>query len=513
MFVYKYKQKGRTYAEVCKSSRDPVTKQPRRHVVRSLGRVIDFDKMLFHSVALGTYHYNVENDTCEPVKSDEIVELEDGRRKPPPLTLDFGNTYVIDHLIKQSNLDTCINAARCRRPEALYALINYYVLEREPNSRAEEWYIGNVARLIYPGASLSSQVVSTLIGELGDEALQQRFFKEYLQYCLHLEKPATSVLIDSTGLPNSIHFPLTAISNHNGKLSNEVRLIYVVDQNTGLPVYFRYVAGNIIDVSTLTATIAELSRQGLKPQFLILDAGYYSSEGFESLMQQDIAFVTRAGYGLKLYKDLMKEHVPGLRDRKYLTQYNGRLIYIKKVPCKLCGRAIFGYVCLDVAGYNDISRNIDEAVKAGKISLNSAHERLEEAGYFLILSSKDVHPALIMTTYYTRQSVEQIFDLAKNYANMEPVRVHDEQHLRGHLFVAFIATVILRLLQMSALRASRNMLDMLYGLRNQKCIVYDDGGIVITEPTKKANYCYKMFNMRSPVSIDSSALRSQNLPH
>jgi hypothetical protein len=37
------------------------------------------------------------------------------------------------------------------------------------------------------------------------------------------------VLIDSTGMPNDIHFPLTAINTHNGVTNNETKLLLVVD--------------------------------------------------------------------------------------------------------------------------------------------------------------------------------------------------------------------------------------------------------------------------------------------
>ena len=61
----------------------------------------------------------------------------------------------------------------------------------------------------------------------------------------------TGVLVDSTGLPNDIQIPITAVDNHNHVISNEARLILVVDRKSGLPLYFRYVAGNIVDGSTL----------------------------------------------------------------------------------------------------------------------------------------------------------------------------------------------------------------------------------------------------------------------
>ena len=60
------------------------------------------------------------------------------------------------------------------------------------------------------------------------------FFNAYLSILKVKDegKENAGILIDSTGLSNSIHFSLTAVSNHNGMISEEVRLIYVVQQNT-----------------------------------------------------------------------------------------------------------------------------------------------------------------------------------------------------------------------------------------------------------------------------------------
>ena len=82
-------------------------------------------------------------------------------------------------------------------------------------------------------------------------------------------------------------------NNHNGTISEEVRLIYVVHQRTGLPLFFRYAAGNVIDVRTLVRTIAELKANGVNTKFAILDAGYYTGANADALLDAKISFITR----------------------------------------------------------------------------------------------------------------------------------------------------------------------------------------------------------------------------
>jgi hypothetical protein len=52
--------------------------------------------------------------------------------------------------------------------------------------------------------------------------------------------------------------PITTIRNHNGSVNNEIRLIYLIDKESKLPIYFHYVAINLIDNGTLQYVINTL---------------------------------------------------------------------------------------------------------------------------------------------------------------------------------------------------------------------------------------------------------------
>ena len=49
----------------------------------------------------------------------------------------------------------------------------------------------------------------------------------------------------------------------------------------------------------------------------------------------------------------------------------------------------------------------------------------------MIISSEDMKPDEILPLYYTRQQIEQVFDISKNYAEILPLRVHSEETFRG----------------------------------------------------------------------------------
>ena len=66
---------------------------------------------------------------------------------------------------------------------------------------------------------MASQRISDALADIGSEDAKRHFFKEYFKF-LSLKKDADEsneiddgILIDSSGLPNSIHFPTESFQN------------------------------------------------------------------------------------------------------------------------------------------------------------------------------------------------------------------------------------------------------------------------------------------------------------
>ncbi|MDR1597602.1 MAG: transposase [Holosporales bacterium] len=54
------------------------------------------------------------------------------------------------------------------------------------------------------------------------------------------------------------------------------------------------------------------------------------------------------------------------------------------------------------------------------------------------MSSENIDAKDILKVYYTRQSIEQIFDTQKNNVDLLPLRAHSEITFRGHLMLTFL---------------------------------------------------------------------------
>lgn len=240
---------GKEYATVTKSVRTGTSVGKGDQIY--LGRVIDKDLGIYKSRERGIFHYDLKTNTFSKVDPEYIEPKEPRKTKYPKraiLSVSFGDIYVLDQFVRTNGFIDAIDAIGFRNPDTLHALYAYYILSPHANAHAQDWYDLTYAKYLYPKAQLSSQRISDALVDIGSEEAKRNFFKAYIRF---LDKrPSTTgsdkpkmagmtdgILIDSTGLPNAIQTPLTAVNNHNGVISEEIRLIYVVQQYTGMPLF------------------------------------------------------------------------------------------------------------------------------------------------------------------------------------------------------------------------------------------------------------------------------------
>ena len=87
--------------------------------------------------------------------------------------------------------------------------------------------------------------------------------------------------VDSTPLPNDIDDnPFNALSCHGiASSSDQIRLILVLDENSGLPVWYDIIPGNVLDINTIMNVVADVAESlDIHIDSLVLDAGYVSKD-------------------------------------------------------------------------------------------------------------------------------------------------------------------------------------------------------------------------------------------
>ena len=463
MSFIRYKKFGnKEYAYEVTSYWDPEKKKPRQKT-KYLGVVVDKEKKIFKKKS---------------------------RERREKLILDFGDTYFLNQFINR------VTFFENLKKEMFLALIFYRLCYPSAMRYARMWYDGNIVRKLFD-VDISSQRISEFLEEIGDESIQREFFKEYIRQIT----PSEGIVIDTTALPNQINIPTSAWGWHNEEIEKQIKLLLVIDRSTSLPLFFRYIAGNIVDVSTLKATVEELKKYGVSRYFLILDAGFFSEENIKELYNEEIQFLIRLPSLRKLYKRLIVEESRELESYRNAVRYGRRVLFVKQREVELFGKRVYAYVVLDPERKGREMRRtllkvMDEIEEGEEEEMEYI---LMKKGIMILISSSELDRENVISLYYTRQIAEKLFGFSKDDLNLLPLRVHKEETLRGYLFLQFASLVVYSLLKRE-LGRDYTVEEVLLTLRNLKCKVYEDE-IIVQELTKQQRKIFERFGIMVPKSM------------
>lgn len=465
MSFIRYKlQNGREYAFLISSYWDKSLKQPRQRS-EYLGVVIDKDKQIFE----------------KKHKNNELI-------------LDFGDSFAIDESLKNTEILKVIRSSFGELTESLLCLCFNRLTNPTAMRLVDTWYQGNYVNRLFKDVNLSSQRISELLKKLGDEKLLREFFKNYLKT---KEGVLDSIAIDTTALPNQVHMPYTAFGHSDSGIEKAIRLIYVVDKNNSSPLYFRYMPGNVSDVSCLLNTVQELKSMGVEKAFALLDAGFFSKDNIEILKNNSVDFLTRLPASRTLYKQLTNKHSGSIEDSKYAFRYGKRMLFVKYEKADYADNLLHCYVILDPERRTkEIIKLLDKSIDLDEVSHTEVNSKMKQKGIFVLVSSSKLKEKEVVSHYYDRQKVEQLFAYSKADLNLTPIRTHSDSTFRGYLLITFISLILY--IELKHLLTDKfAMEESLLTLRNLKCKIYGNN-LYVQELTKAQKEIYEQLGIIVP---------------
>ena len=407
----------------------------------------------------------------------------------------FGHTYSIAKAVENSVFSGVLKNILPNDYDTLMGLVCHKLIKGTAMQYVESFARGNAISLLFPNAETSSQRISDFLKRLGKEQVWRKFFKEYIA---KVTGEKVGIIFDSTGLPNEINIPVSAWGNHGGESERETRFLMVVDKVSGNPLYFRYAAGNIVDVSTLANTVVELEQMGVKASFALIDAGYYSKDNIKELYKQNISFLTRLPAGRKLYKTLISEH-KDVESAENIVLYGKRALYVKCVPVDLFDNNGFAYIVCDIKRKGNEINNFLIAAKEDKLSNEEIDIALSGKGKFIIISSEKIPINEVIPLYYTRQTAENLFGISKGFLDFLPLRTHSIETFRGYLMLTFISLIVC--IEMKKRLGDKFTVEgALTEMENLMCKTYDDL-VLVSEPTKKMKAIADLFGYMVPMKL------------
>ncbi|MBI2632339.1 transposase [Candidatus Pacearchaeota archaeon] len=471
MTFIRYKTFGKQeYAYQIKSYWDTKTQKPKQKTVY-LGVVIDKPKKIF----------------------EKRLSLP----KQEKLILDFGDSYFIKEFFEKVKFSKLIEEIFGDKKDFFLSLINYRLCYPSAMRFSKTWFEGNYAKICYHNVNLTSQRISDFLKFLGDENLQRKFFKQYIP---DYAESNEGIIIDATSLPNQIHMPITQWGLSGEEIDKQIRFLLVVDKKNSMPLFFRYFSGNIVDVSTLKNTINELQKFGIKENYVYMDAGFFSEDNILELYEQKINFLTRLPSLRTTYKELINSEVKNIKRYENAVQYGKRALFIKQKKINLFGKDAFAYIVLDPERKGRETKNfLLQNIKNTENSTEELEYNMLKRGIMILVSSFNLKNEDIVPAYYVRQTAEKLFGFSKDDLNLLPLRIHNEETLRGFLFMQFV-TLIAFVHIKNKLGKEHNVEEILLKLRNLKCKVYENE-IIICEPNKQQKEILEKLDILMPKKL------------
>lgn len=435
-------------------------------------------------------------------KTGEIIPTRKRKTNGEPVVLDtkpgpvpiiqtarffYGATYLFDEIGRKLGITADLKQCFPETYRQILSIAYYLILEdNNPLSRFPKWS----ALHKHPfGHDIPSQRSSELFASITEE-MRTHFFerqgkrrveKEYWAYDItSLSSYSQSLAQVKYGF-NKDHDPLA-----------QINLALLYGQQSGLPFYYRKLAGNIPDVKTVRNLLADLDYLGCQKIKLVMDRGFYSEENVNGLFRDHLKFIM----GTKLHLTYVRTELAKVRDSirnwdNYSQKYD---LYAKTSTITWKYQQDRPYkgdqIKEDRRMYLHIYFNSEKAVEDEKkhnlllITLQNELERgetkpaheadyakyfdvqktpvrgvritakqqaIDEAkmnyGYFALISNDIKDPIQALEIYRNKDLVEKAFGNLKERLNLRRTLVSSEQSLDGKLFVEFIALIFLSYLK------------------------------------------------------------------
>ncbi len=426
----------------------------------------------------------------------------------------------------------------------ILSLAWYLILESDsPMYRFKKWERTHTNPL---GAEFPSQRISELFASITEDA-KMRFFRYQSKRRLEREYLAydTTSISSYSELIDQVRYG----HNKDGDPLPQVNLALVFGENSGLPVYYRKLPGNISDVKTVRKLLKDVEFLEFSKVKLVMDRGFYSVKNINALYRSHYKFLVGARCNtvfvsrclekvretLKDFKNYSIEHdvycMSSVEKWSYAdsedktqdkdetrriyvhTYYNGQRAEEEKATFvkalvnaerallngtaneeqKILGERYFVMKQTPVLG---IQIECDEeAVK----------KRLNKCGYFVLLSNEIRDAKIALEIYRNKDLVEKAFCNLKNRLDLKRTAVSSSENLEGKLFVQFVALIFMSYLHKGMkekdMHKSYSMQSLLDELDVIEYFEYPGSRGHYSEITEKQLKIFAAFNVEPPNTL------------
>ena len=456
----------------------------------------------------------------------------------------YGATYLFDKLAEELGLTADLKLCFPDSYKKLLSIAYYLILEdNNPLYRFEKW---NFTHKHPYGEDITSPRSSEFFASITDEQVN-KFFR--LQGKRRVEEEYWAY--DSTSI-SSYSETLAQVQYGKNKEDDklpQLNLLLVFGEESGLPFYYRKLAGNIPDSKTVKHLLEDLDILGFGKTKFVMDRGFYSEDNINGLYREHVKFLVGAKLSLKFIKNNLDNVYDDIRmfnnyddsiatygytvpvewnytqDRPYKGDVikDKRRMYIHyyysiekgaddeqafdKRITSLCNELLEGNLVESHKSAYEQFFEVKTTPKRGR-QVYYKEDAIKEArkylGYFALITNETMDAFTALHLYRMKDVVEKAFGNIKERLNMRRLLVSSEKGLDGKIFTEFVALILISHLdhkmKEAGLYSNYTMQQLLDKLDVLECFEDANHSLRIGEMLNKQAEIYEALGVEVPTS-------------
>ena len=456
----------------------------------------------------------------------------------------YGATYLLESFSDAIGLTKDLKQCFPDTYDQIMSIAFYLILEdNNPLYRFEKW---NLTHKHPYGQDITSPRSSELFASITDEQItkfmrlqaKRRVEDEYWAY------DSSSISSYSETL-NQVQW---GKNKEDDKLP-QINLLLVFGEKSGLPFYYRKLAGNIPDSKTVKHLLEDLDIMGFGKTKFVMDRGFYSESNINGLYKEHVKFLVGVKTSLKFFRknlDVIYDDIRMFNNFDESIATYGYTVstdwdYTQERPYK--GDVIKEKRRMYIHYYYSIEKGADDEMafdkriaemyselKTGELveghrksyekffeiketpvrgrQVSFKEEAIKEArrylGYFALVSNEKMDAFTALHLYRRKDVVEKAFGNIKDRLNMRRLLSKSERSLDGKLFLEFIALILISHLdhkmKETNLYKNYSMQQLLDKLDVIECFEDEGRSMRVGELLEKQMDIYKALGVALPTS-------------
>lgn len=489
-----------------------------KHTVRErLGKILwlsdDKKAGIFLSPTRGLVEYDARKD-CFSCADKEDPRL-NGTDVFPQTQIHtvFGDVYMLLLFLKNAGLIDALRTVFQKNSdyERVLCHILHGVLKDGSKISCDNFIMKSFASYVLADVPETSLHCDTaFFTMMGKDTTRITFFQTFVKMMQETNPHfGKACYVDSTPLPNDIEDnPFNALSCHGiGSSDTMTRLVLVLDEDSGLPVWYDIIPGNVLDINTTMNVVNDVADSlGIVIDSLVLDAGYVSKElvnvfhiGTEKTLIGRMP--ARKGYP---FKELYWSVKSLIGKGKYSFARKRHVYFGHRKDITLFGQKEYAYVYVDQ--YNALKRYrdylVDHEEEYDSMKDKDKDWMTVKYGYFVLISNIDTTPEQLLTDYFGRCDIETVFKTSKEYLNLLPLSKWTDDTVRGKILHDIINTIVVLLLRKEMDNSGLSTSELYGKAQSLMCFRNNSGMVTVETPSKQVKNYYQLLGLEVPAHVE-----------